>query len=144
MQMSLVPPLFLYVYSSIFVGATSLFYFLFLSLVTPVDAKNLWLKPNVITWCGRPYTVTLLLIACKRKALRNNGDTGGVSTTSTPILKSVMVLMSKQRGRGLARKSCLYLNRWVDPLFLVIPRGPGHLGDLDGLNSECSRWVDMF
>ncbi|GMN42446.1 hypothetical protein TIFTF001_011658 [Ficus carica] len=33
-------------------------------------------------------TVTLRRVTCKREALRSDGDTGGVSATSTPILKS--------------------------------------------------------
>ena len=67
-----------------------------------------------------------------------------MSVTGTPMLKSVMVLMSKHRGRALARKSCPYLNKWVDPLFIDVPRGSGRSGDPAGLNSECSQWVDTL
>ena len=67
-----------------------------------------------------------------------------MSAKGTSMLKSVVVLMSKQRGRVLARKNYLYLNKWVDPLFIDVLHRPGCSGDSDGLNFECSRWVDML
>ncbi|GMN45250.1 hypothetical protein TIFTF001_014446 [Ficus carica] len=60
------------------------------------------------------------------------------------MLKSVMVLVSKRRGRDLARKNYPYLNRWSDPLFIDVPRGLECSGNPIGLNSECSQRVDMF
>ena len=60
------------------------------------------------------------------------------------MLKSVLVLVSKQRGRALIKKNCSYLNRWIDLLFIGIPCGLGCSIDPVGLNSECSRWVDML
>ncbi|GMN32072.1 hypothetical protein TIFTF001_050770, partial [Ficus carica] len=60
------------------------------------------------------------------------------------MLKSVVVLVSKQRGKTLARKNCLYLNKWADPLFICILRGLGCSGDLVELNSECPQRVDML
>ncbi|GMN48309.1 hypothetical protein TIFTF001_017485 [Ficus carica] len=42
--------------------------------------------------------------SAKGEAPRSDGDTGGVSATDTPMLKLVRVLISKQRGRALARK----------------------------------------
>ncbi|GMN31850.1 hypothetical protein TIFTF001_003436 [Ficus carica] len=60
------------------------------------------------------------------------------------MLKLVVVLMSKQRGRALTRKNCSYLNRWADPLFIGIFRGLECSGDLVRLNFECSRRVDML
>ncbi|GMN37496.1 hypothetical protein TIFTF001_042646 [Ficus carica] len=88
--------------------------------------------------------VVILRLACKREAPRSNGDTSGVSATGTSMLKSVMVPMSKQRDRVLARKNYPYLNGWVDHLFIDVTRGPGRTDDSDGLNSECSRRVDML
>ncbi|GMN66724.1 hypothetical protein TIFTF001_035778 [Ficus carica] len=86
----------------------------------------------------------LCLVAYKKEAARSNGDTDGVFVMGTPMLKSVMSLVSKQRGRALPRKSYPYLNRWADPLFIGIPRGHGCSGDPVGLNSECPRRVDML
>ncbi|GMN57010.1 hypothetical protein TIFTF001_026122 [Ficus carica] len=83
--------------------------------------------------------VTLHLVTCKKKAPRNDGDTNEVSATCTPMLKSVMVLVSKRRGRALARKNYPNLNRWVDPLFIDVPRGLRCSGDPIGLDSEYSR-----
>ncbi|GMN68591.1 hypothetical protein TIFTF001_037649 [Ficus carica] len=60
------------------------------------------------------------------------------------MLKSVIALMSKQRGRALARINYPYLNRWADPLFIGVPRGLRCSGDPIGLNSEYSRRVDML
>ena len=60
-----------------------------------------------------------------------------MSVTGTPMLKSIMALVSKQRDRALTRKSYPYLNRWADPLFIGVPRGLGCLGDPVGLNFEC-------
>ncbi|GMN66982.1 hypothetical protein TIFTF001_036050 [Ficus carica] len=100
--------------------------------------------PKMIARCGRPCTVTLYLVVCKREAARNNGDTGQVSATGTPMLKLAMTLMSKQRGRALVRKSCPYLNKWANPVFIDIPCGLRCSSDPVGLNFECSRWVDML
>ncbi|GMN24770.1 hypothetical protein TIFTF001_045886 [Ficus carica] len=80
----------------------------------------------------------------KKKHLRSDLDTSGVSANDTPMLKSVVVLVSKQRCRALTRKNCPYLNRWADPLFIGVPRGLGCSGDPVGLNSKCSRRVDML
>ncbi|GMN61518.1 hypothetical protein TIFTF001_030617 [Ficus carica] len=74
----------------------------------------------------------------QKEAARSNGDTDGASVTGTPILKSAIALISKQRGRALARKSCPYLNRWANLLFIGIPCGLGCSSDPVGLNSECS------
>ncbi|GMN46271.1 hypothetical protein TIFTF001_015459 [Ficus carica] len=71
-------------------------------------------------------------------------NTSGVSAYGTLMLKSVVVLVSKQRGRALARKNYPYLNRWANPLFIGVPRGLRCSGDSVGLNSECSRQVDML
>ncbi|GMN61517.1 hypothetical protein TIFTF001_030608 [Ficus carica] len=60
------------------------------------------------------------------------------------MLKSAMALMSKQRSRALARKSCPYLNKWANPVFIGIPFELGCSGDPVGLNSECYRRVDML
>ncbi|GMN68806.1 hypothetical protein TIFTF001_037853 [Ficus carica] len=57
----------------------------------------------------------------------------------TLMLKSVVVLVSKQRGRVLPRKNYPYLNRWADPLFIGVSRGLQCSGDPVGLNSECPR-----
>ncbi|GMN45360.1 hypothetical protein TIFTF001_014555 [Ficus carica] len=43
--------------------------------------------PDVIAWPDRSCTVTLRRVTYKREAPRSDGDTGGVSVTSTPILK---------------------------------------------------------
>ena len=67
-----------------------------------------------------------------------------MSITGTPLFKLVMVLVSKQRGRALVRKSYSYLNRWTDLLFIGVPCGFGCLGDLVRLNSEYPRRVDSF
>ena len=99
---------------------------------------------DAIAWHGQPCTVTLRLVACKKEAVWGNGDTGGVFVMGTPIFKSVMALVSKQRGRFLTRKSCQYLNRWADPLFIGFSRELGYSGDPIRLNSECSWWVDML
>ncbi|GMN53243.1 hypothetical protein TIFTF001_022391 [Ficus carica] len=79
-----------------------------------------------------------------KESSRSNGDTDGVSVTNTPMLKSKVVLVSKQRGRVLARKNCPYLNKWANPLFIDILHGLGCSGDPVGLNSECPRQVDML
>ncbi|GMN61515.1 hypothetical protein TIFTF001_030600 [Ficus carica] len=100
--------------------------------------------PEMITRRGQPCTITLHLVACKKEAARSNRDTGGVSVTGTSILKLAMVLMSKQRGRALTSESCPYLNKWANPVFIGILCGLGCSGDLVGLNSECSRRVDML
>ncbi|GMN29530.1 hypothetical protein TIFTF001_002463 [Ficus carica] len=102
------------------------------------------ITPDVIAWLDRSCTVTLRRVTCKREAPRSDGDIGGVSVTGTPMLKSVMALRSKWRGRVLARNYCPYLNRWADPLFIDVLRGLGCSGDLIGLNSECSQQVDML
>ncbi|GMN59818.1 hypothetical protein TIFTF001_028903 [Ficus carica] len=60
------------------------------------------------------------------------------------MLKSVMALMSKWKDRVLARNNCPYLNRRADALFINGPLGLGCSGDSIGLNSECSRRVDML
>ena len=60
------------------------------------------------------------------------------------MLKSVVVLMSKQRCRVLARKNCSYLNRWADPLFIGISRWLGCSSDPVELNFECPQQVDML
>ncbi|GMN47734.1 hypothetical protein TIFTF001_016912 [Ficus carica] len=80
----------------------------------------------------------------KRKHLGSDLDTSRVSVNDTLLFKSVVILVSKQRDRALARKNCLYLNKWADPLFIGIPCGHGCSGDLVELNSGCSRWVDML
>ncbi|GMN39718.1 hypothetical protein TIFTF001_008944 [Ficus carica] len=49
--------------------------------------------------------VSLRRVTCKREAPRSDGDTDGVSATGTPMLKLVRELMSKHRGRVLARKN---------------------------------------
>ncbi|GMN23325.1 hypothetical protein TIFTF001_000079 [Ficus carica] len=95
--------------------------------------------PDVIALSDQSCTVTLRLVTCKREVPRSNGDTGGVSATSTPILKSVMTLMSKWKGRVLTMNYCPYLNRWANPLFIDVIRGLGCSGDPIRLNSECSR-----
>ncbi|GMN61192.1 hypothetical protein TIFTF001_030276 [Ficus carica] len=59
--------------------------------------------------------VTLHLVTCKKKAHRSDGDTNGVFAKGTPMLKSVMIL-SFSAGSG----------------------------DSIGLNSKCSRQVDML
>ncbi|GMN66625.1 hypothetical protein TIFTF001_035684 [Ficus carica] len=94
--------------------------------------------PDVVVRRGRPCTVSLHLVTCKKEAPQSDGDTSGVSANGTLMLKSVVVLVSKQRGRALARKNCPYLNRWADPLFIGVPHGLGCLGDPVRLNSECS------
>ncbi|GMN61498.1 hypothetical protein TIFTF001_030585 [Ficus carica] len=48
----------------------------------------------------RGWGVTLRLVTYKREAPRSDGDTSGMSVTGTPILKSVMVLMSKQEPQS--------------------------------------------
>ena len=67
-----------------------------------------------------------------------------MSIKDTPILKSVMALMSKQRSRALARKNCPYLNGRANPLFVGIPYWSGYSDDPDGLYSEWCRRVDML
>ncbi|GMN30468.1 hypothetical protein TIFTF001_002807 [Ficus carica] len=74
----------------------------------------------------------------KKKHLGSDLDTNRVFANGIPILKSVVVLVSKQRGRALTRKNCSYLNKWTDPLFIGVFRGLRCSGDLIGLNSECS------
>ncbi|GMN66717.1 hypothetical protein TIFTF001_035779 [Ficus carica] len=83
-------------------------------------------------------------LPAKGKQLEVMGTPVGVSATGTPMFKSVMALVSKQRGRALIRKSCSYLNRWADPLFISVPRELGCSGDPVGLNSECPRRVVML
>ncbi|GMN57058.1 hypothetical protein TIFTF001_026178 [Ficus carica] len=85
--------------------------------------------PDVIVWSNRSCTITLRRVTYKREAPQSDGDIGMVSVTGTPMLKSVTVLMSKRRGRVLARKKCPYMREWVDPLFKDVPRRLGHSGD---------------
>ncbi|GMN28136.1 hypothetical protein TIFTF001_044771 [Ficus carica] len=92
----------------------------------------------------RLKAVAIRLVACKREAPRSKGDTSVVSAKGTPILKSVITLMNKQRSKVLARKNCPYLNGRDNPLFIGVPYGFGYSGDPDGLYSEWSRRVDMF
>ncbi|GMN39022.1 hypothetical protein TIFTF001_008253 [Ficus carica] len=67
-----------------------------------------------------------------------------MSAKGTPILKSVMSLMSKQRSIALAMKNCSYLNGRANPLFIGVPYRSGYSDDLDGLYSKWSRRVDML
>ncbi|GMN23734.1 hypothetical protein TIFTF001_051326 [Ficus carica] len=60
------------------------------------------------------------------------------------MLKSVMALVSKQRGKALARKIFPYMNKWADPLFISVPYRLGCSSDLVGLNSECPLRVYIF
>ena len=62
------------------------------------------------TQCGCSDWVGLAQSLCiwsptKGEAPKRDGDTDGVSATSTPMFKSVRELMSKRRGRVLARKN---------------------------------------
>ncbi|GMN48234.1 hypothetical protein TIFTF001_017418 [Ficus carica] len=99
---------------------------------------------NVVARLGQSCTVTMHLVTCKKEVPRSDGDTSGVSAKSTPMLKSVMVPVSKRRGRALTRKNCPYLNRLADPLFIDVPRRLGCSGDPIGLDFECSWRVDML
>ncbi|GMN34526.1 hypothetical protein TIFTF001_004743 [Ficus carica] len=72
------------------------------------------------------------------EAPESDGDTGRVSATGTPMLKSVIILMSKQRDRVLTMKKCPYLNEWADPIFKDVIRGLGHSGDPIGSSPWCS------
>ena len=85
--------------------------------------------PDVIAWSDQSCTVILQQVTCKREAPQSDGDTGEVSAMGTPMLKSMMILMSKQRDRILARNNCPYLSEWIDPLFKDVPHGLGHSGD---------------
>ncbi|GMN43026.1 hypothetical protein TIFTF001_012238 [Ficus carica] len=100
--------------------------------------------PDVVVRLGRFCTVALHLVTCEKEALRSDGDTNGVSMKGTPMLKLVIVLVSKRRSRVLARKNCPYLNRYADPLFIDVLREFRCSGDPIGLNSECSRRVDTL
>ncbi|GMN65762.1 hypothetical protein TIFTF001_034876 [Ficus carica] len=88
--------------------------------------------------------ITLHLVTCKKEAHRSDGNISEVFTKDTPILKLVMVLVSKRRDRALARKNYPYLNRWADPLFIDVLRGLRCSSDPIGLDSECSRRIDML
>ena len=99
---------------------------------------------DVIAQLDRSCTVTLHLITCKKEAPRNDEGTGEMSVKGALILKSVIVLVSKWRGRVLIRKNCLYLNRWANPPFINFLCELGCSGDPIGLNPECSQQVNML
>ena len=63
---------------------------------------------NVIVWSVQSCTITLRLVTCKKKAPRSDGDIDEASVMGIPMLKSVMTLMSKWRGRVLTKNNCLY------------------------------------
>lgn len=107
-------------------------------------SKTFGPTPNKITWHYLSCAVIFYLIVCYRKVLRNKGDTSRVSTKSIMMLKSVMILMSKQRIRVLGRKDSQYLNEWANPLFIGVSHRSGYSGDPNGSYFECSRRVDML
>ncbi|GMN62787.1 hypothetical protein TIFTF001_031861 [Ficus carica] len=82
--------------------------------------------PDVIVRYDRPCTVTLHLITYEKEAPPSDMDTNEVSTNGTPMLKLVVVLVSKQRGRALARKNYPYLSGLANPVFIGVLRELGH------------------